>query len=217
VPPSGTAVGSDPRGLLSRPASEVAPALLGWTITHEAVEGLVSVELTEVEAYAGQADPASHAFRGPSPRNAVMFGTAGHLYVYLSHGLHWCANVVTGPEGEASAVLLRAGKVTKGVELARARRGGTVPDRSLARGPGCLGQALGLSKEYDGSDLLSSGPLILSPPLAPIAEPISTGPRVGVSRASDVPWRYWLTGEPTVSAYRPGGKKPQGRSGFPAT
>jgi DNA-3-methyladenine glycosylase len=193
---------SDARSLLSRPAQEVAPLLLGWTLTHRTPEGAVAVELVEVEAYAGEADPASHAWRGPTARNAVMFGRAGHLYVYRSHGIHWCANVVTGSEGEASAVLLRAGRVIHGLDLARARRGERVALRSLARGPGCLGQALGLTGEHDGSDLLDSGPLRLRPPREPDPLPVASGPRVGVSRAHDVPWRYWLSGEPTVSAYR---------------
>ncbi|MFU8853992.1 DNA-3-methyladenine glycosylase [Micromonospora sp. SL1-18] len=194
---------ADLRAILSQPAPLVAPCLLGWTLTHRTAEGKVAVQLTEVEAYAGQADPASHAWRGPSARNAVMFGPAGWLYVYLSHGLHYCANIVTGPDGEASAVLLRAGRVIEGASLAQSRRGERVAERSLARGPGNLGQALALTREHNGSDLLDDGPLILSPPPGPIG-PVLSGPRVGVSRAHDWPWRYWLAGDPTVSAYRRG-------------
>jgi DNA-3-methyladenine glycosylase len=190
------------RHLLSGPSQEVAPLLLGWTVTHKTPEGTVTIELTEVEAYAGEADPASHAWRGRTGRNAVMFGRAGHLYVYRSHGIHWCANVVTGAEGVASAVLLRAGRVIEGTDLARARRGGRTADRSLARGPGCLGQTLGLTGAEDGSDLLGRGPLSLRPPAGGPSVQVSSGPRVGVSRADEVPWRYWVTGEPTVSAYR---------------
>lgn len=200
---------SEPLDLLSRPAQEVAPLLLGWTLRHATPEGVVTVELVEVEAYAGEADPASHAWRGRTARNAVMFGRAGHLYVYRSHGIHWCANVVTGPDGEASAVLLRAGRVIEGMDLARTRRGEGVRDRSLARGPGCLGQALGLSALDDGSDLLDGGPLTLQPRMDSSPLPVSSGPRVGISRAHDVRWRYWITDEPTVSQYRLSKRAPQ--------
>ncbi|MEU4383547.1 DNA-3-methyladenine glycosylase [Micromonospora echinofusca] len=189
--------------ILAQPAPLVAPALIGWTLTHHTSDGAVTIELTEVEAYAGEADPASHAWRGPTARNSVMFGRAGRLYVYLSHGLHYCANLVTGPEGEASAVLLRAGRVVEGVDLAQRRRGERVALRSLARGPGNLGQALALTRQHNGADLLDGEPLVLRPPTGP-PPAVSCGPRVGVSRASEHPWRYWLTGDPTVSAYRRG-------------
>jgi len=190
------------RSLLGRPAAEVAPELLGWRLSHTTDEGTVTLVLTEVEAYMGADDPASHAHRGPTPRNLVMFGRAGHLYTYLSYGMHWCCNVVTGPDGHASAVLLRAGRVVEGSDLARRRRGERVRDRSLARGPGCLGQALGLHREHNGTDLLSGGALSLRP--GPVVEPerITSGHRVGVSLAHDVPWRFWVEGEETVSAYK---------------
>lgn len=190
------------RDVLARPASEVAPDLLGWTLSHTTDEGTVTVVLTEVEAYLGEDDPASHAYRGPTARNVVMFGTSGHLYTYLSYGMHWCCNVVTGRDGHASAVLLRAGRVSEGVELARQRRGQRVQDRALARGPGCLGQALGLHREHNGVDLLTSRTLILRPgePVAP--DRILSGHRVGVRLAHDVPWRFWIDGDPTVSAYK---------------
>jgi DNA-3-methyladenine glycosylase len=194
--------------VLSQAAQDIAPVLLGWTLSHTTSEGTVSVQLTEVEAYAGTSDPASHAWRGPTPRNAVMWGRAGHLYVYRSHGIHWCANVVTGSEGEASAVLLRAGTVTGGLDLARARRGERVADRSLARGPGCLGQALGLTGDDNGTDLLDGGRLTLRGPTTGTALPVSSGPRVGVSRAAEVPWRFWLDGDPSVSAYRRSARLP---------
>jgi DNA-3-methyladenine glycosylase len=190
------------RELLSRPASEVAPQLLGATLTHRTEDGTVTVVLTEVEAYLGEADPASHAFRGPTARNRVMFGPAGHLYTYLSYGMHWCCNVVTGADGEASAVLLRAGRVVEGVDLARERRGPRVADRSLARGPGCLGQALGLHREHNGTDLLADGSLTLRPGTAVEPDRIASGHRVGVSVAHDVPWRFWVADDPTVSAYK---------------
>ncbi|MER7168068.1 DNA-3-methyladenine glycosylase [Micromonospora sp. NPDC000207] len=191
----------DPLAVLAQPAPLVAPALIGWTLTHHHPDGTVTVELTEVEAYAGEADPASHAWRGPTARNEVMFGPAGRLYVYLSHGLHHCANVVTGPAGTASAVLLRAGRVIEGAELAQRRRGERVTPHSLARGPGNLGQALALTRHYNEAHLLGDGPLVLSPPTRSTGQVVA-GPRVGVSRAHDRPWRHWLAGDPTVSAYR---------------
>jgi DNA-3-methyladenine glycosylase len=190
------------RDLLARPAAEVAPELLGWTLSHTTDEGTVTVVLTEVEAYMGEDDPASHAYRGPTPRNLVMFGKAGHLYTYLSYGMHWCCNVVTGKDGHASAVLLRAGRVVEGTDLARQRRGERVTDRSLARGPGCLGQALGLHREHNGVDLLTSETLRLRPgePVEP--SQTASGHRVGVSLAHDVPWRFWVAGDSSVSAYK---------------
>lgn len=188
--------------LLQRPAPDVAPLLLGRRLVHRTDEGSVVVELTEVEAYAGGRDPASHAYRGPTARNEVMFGPAGRLYVYLSYGVHWCCNVVTGPDGEASAVLLRAGRVVEGADLASVRRGPRVPQHGLARGPGCLCQALGLSRDHDGADLLGGGRLRLLPgePVDPAR--VSSGHRVGVRLAHDVPWRFWVTDDPTVSAYK---------------
>lgn len=192
----------DLRELLSRDAAEVAPTLLGWTLSHTTADGTVTVALTEVEAYQGAGDPASHAFRGPTPRNAVMFGPAGRLYVYRSHGIHWCANVVTGPEGTASAVLLRAGRVLQGHDVVRRRRGEHVAERSWARGPGCLGRALGLSGDHDGTDLMVDGDLVLGPGERVPEELRASGARVGVSRAAAVPWRFWVAGDPTVSAYR---------------
>jgi DNA-3-methyladenine glycosylase len=192
----------NPRTLLARSALEVAPELLGWVISRTTTEGTVSVLLTEVEAYTGEDDPASHAYRGPTPRNQVMFGTAGHLYTYLSYGVHWCANVVTGPLGHASAVLLRAGRVVEGAELARERRGERTPDRSLARGPGSLGQAMGFNREHNGVNLCDGGAVRLSPGEAVEPSLIASGPRVGVRLAHDHPWRFWIAGEPSVSAYK---------------
>jgi DNA-3-methyladenine glycosylase len=190
------------REALARPALEVAPDLLGWRLSHRSGEGAVTVEITEVEAYAGEGDPASHAYRGRTTRNEVMFGEAGRLYVYLSYGIHWCANVVTGVPGHASAVLLRAGTVVEGTDLARRRRGERTRDRSLARGPGCLCQALGLRQVHNGVDLLTDDALMLRPGAAVDREQIASGHRVGVSVAHDIPWRFWIAGEPTVSAYK---------------
>jgi DNA-3-methyladenine glycosylase len=194
---------TDLRVILSRPSQRVAPELLGWVLTRTTDEGTVAVELTEVEAYAGAGDPASHAYRGPTPRTGVMYGPAGHLYVYFTYGMHFCCNVVSGVDGEASAVLLRAGRVVEGVELARARRGPKVLDRGLARGPATLTQALGITGTDNGADLLSGAPLGLEPPSVAVASgAVSCGPRVGVSRAADVSWRFWITGDDTVSAYK---------------
>lgn len=190
------------RERLAGAADEVAPALLGWRLSHTTDEGTVSVVLTEVEAYLGEADPASHAYRGRTPRNAVMFGTAGHLYTYRSYGIHWCCNVVTGVDDHASAVLLRAGRVVAGQELARARRGPRVADRSLARGPGCFAQALGLSDDQYGVDLVCGGDVRLRPGDEVDTASIRSGHRVGVRLAADVPWRFWIADDPTVSAYR---------------
>jgi DNA-3-methyladenine glycosylase len=257
----------------------VAPALLGCVLAHETADGLVAVELTEVEAYSGATDPASHAYRGMTGRNAVMFGPPGHAYVYFTYGMHFCVNVVCQPAGTASAVLLRAGRVVAGEPLARRRRaarrgaadarGVTVAGardvtvagardvnvadarddtvaaaldltlaRDLARGPARLCQALAITRAQNGADFCDpASPLRLLPGHRALsvgdpagnntawsdtaadgttgddtatgdagpatAEPvISTGPRVGVTAAAEVAWRFWLTGDPTVSAYR---------------
>ena len=187
------------RAALSRPVLQVAPALLGAHL----VAGGVTVRLTEVEAYAGEADPGSHAFRGRTPRTEVMFGPAGHAYVYFTYGMHWCVNVVTGPDGVASAVLLRAGEVVDGLDVARERRPG-VRDRDLCRGPARLTKTLGMTGAQDGVDLLDpASPVRLLPGARPSAQ-VLTGPRVGVAGAgAPTPWRFWLEGEPTVSPYRP--------------
>ena len=192
---------ADVRATLSRTALDVAPDVLGWRLGHTTDQGAVVIELTEVEAYEGPADPASHAYRGRTPRNGVMFGPAGHLYCYLSYGIHWCANLVCGPDGAASAVLLRAGRVVSGVELARRRRGPRAADRDLARGPARLTMALGIDGTADGVDLLAGGPLRLEPATGRVDD-VSQGPRVGVSQATARPWRFWQTGDETVSTYR---------------
>ncbi|MGV9527313.1 DNA-3-methyladenine glycosylase [Streptomyces cellulosae] len=188
--------------LLAHPAEEVAPRLLGSVLTCKTPEGTVSIAITETEAYSGTADPASHAYRGQTPRNAVMFGPAGHLYVYRSHGLHWCANIVTGTDGIASAVLIRAGRVIEGEDLARKRRGERVKSPRLARGPGNLCQALGITAEHNGADLLTGTSVVLSEGEPVPAALIQVGPRVGVSKAHDWQHRFYLAGDPTVSAYR---------------
>ena len=188
-------------GRLAGPALEVAPTLLGSVLRHATPEGVVAVRLTEVEAYAGVDDPGSHAYRGATRRNEVMFGPAGHLYVYFTYGMHHCCNVVVGPEGTAAAVLLRAGEVTEGLELARARRPGAT-HRDLARGPARLCKALAIDGRHNGADLGTSElTLHLHQPVDP--ELVEQGPRVGLRHAADHPWRFWVRDEPTVSTYRP--------------
>jgi DNA-3-methyladenine glycosylase len=189
----------------------VAPALLGCVLEHSTPDGPVAVSLSEVEAYMAAADPASHAYRGMTARNAVMFGPPGHAYVYFTYGMHFCVNVVCGPPGVAEAVLLRAGRVIDGEELARRRRGfdPTRAPRDLARGPARLCQALAINRVQNGTDLCDpSGELRLRAAAgdagADAERPrIDVGPRVGVSKAADIPWRFWLAQDPTVSVYRP--------------
>jgi len=208
---------------------EVAPELLGCVLEHETAAGLVAIELTEVEAYAGQTDPASHAYHGMTRRNAVMFGPPGHAYVYFTYGMHFCVNLVCSGEGSVSAVLLRAGAIIEGEDLARARRSHRGPRvarnqetppqaptrqphqaplawRDLARGPARLCQALDIDRSLDGADVcVASSPLRLRPgSTGPAENPrkIVAGPRVGVAQAAEVPWRFWFAGEPTVSLYR---------------
>lgn len=161
--------------------------------------GSVAVRITEVEAYAAADDPASHAWKGPTRRNAVMFGPPGRLYTYAMHG-HTCANVICTPEGIGGGVLLRAGEVVAGLEEARSRRG-DVADSRLARGPGNLTRALGITMADAGADLFDPESAFSLAPRVEAPE-ISAGPRVGVSRAADVAWRFWIAGDPTVSAYR---------------
>jgi DNA-3-methyladenine glycosylase len=227
-----------PRDFFERPSVAVAPDLLGCLLSHETADGRVTVRLTEVEAYAGESDPASHAFRGRTPRVEVMYGPPGHTYVYFTYGMHFCVNLVCQPAGQPSAVLLRAGQVIEGVPLAAARRfgagrlDGASPDGAgqgavsldgagrgqarhrspraaareldLARGPARLCEALAIGRAQNGADAVSpASPLRVHAPLTPLpAADISHGPRVGVSRAADVPWRFWITGDPAVSPYR---------------
>ncbi len=193
------------RSELSAPATVLARRLLGAQLSSGTGADRVVVRLSEVEAYEGGADPASHAFRGPTARNEVMFGPAGHLYVYFVYGMHWCANLVCGPPGTASALLLRAGEVIEGQDLARARRPACRRDSELARGPARLARCLGLTGSNNGADLLNPR-ASLRLELADRDEPLDvrTGPRVGVAAADDVALRFWVTGDPTVSIYRAG-------------
>jgi DNA-3-methyladenine glycosylase len=185
-------------------ALDVAPSLLGRVVEHTTADGVVAVRLTEVEAYEGEDDPGSHAYRGRTRRNAVMFGEPGHVYVYFTYGMHWCANLVCGPEGRASAVLLRGGAVVAGAELARSRRPAAKRDVDLARGPARLASSLGLTGVHDGLDVVGDGALRVLEGSPVAAADVRTGPRVGVSGPGGVPpWRFWADGEPTVSVYRP--------------
>jgi len=196
------------RDFFARPATEIAPLLLGARLTHESDAGKVVLRLTEVEAYLGDgADPGSHAFRGRTRRNGVMYGPPGFVYVYFTYGMHVCANIVCSPEGSASAVLLRAAEVVEGEPLAQARRG-TVPPRDLARGPARLTVAAGIRLDENGSDALA-------PPFGLELEPHPpaslAGPRVGVSGdggGEAYPWRFWVAGDPSVSVYRAAQRRP---------
>ena len=200
---SGSALFTPDREFFTRPATEIAPLLLGARLKHETDAGIVVLRLTEVEAYLGDgADPGSHAFRGMTRRNAVMYGEPGRVYVYFTYGMHACANIVCSPEGSATAVLLRAAEVVEGMELAHARRG-SAPPRDLARGPARLTVAAGIRLDENGSDALSA-PFGLELETEPPAH--LSGPRVGVSGdggGEAYPWRFWIAGDPTVSVYRP--------------
>lgn len=193
---------------------DIAPRLLGGHLTTEIEGNVVTVRLTEVEAYHGLGtgdivDPGSHARMGRTARNATMWGEPGHLYVYLSHGIHSCVNVVCGPEGFAGGVLLRGGEVIDGEDAAFARRPAARSTRDLARGPGRLGQALGLRHPvHDGIDVIAGAPwhgAVARLSLAEEPASIACGPRVGVAGVAGsaaFPWRFWIAGDPTVSAFR---------------
>jgi DNA-3-methyladenine glycosylase len=188
-------------GWFDRPAEALARDLLGSRLVHDAPDGTVAGRIVEVEAYRGPEDLAAHSARGLTPRNAVMFGAPGHLYVYLIYGLHNCLNVVAGPGDKPEAVLIRALALDEGLELARARRGAAVPDRRLASGPGNVGRALGVDRGLNGTDL-RAGPVRLEPRTAALPPPVSRGPRVGVDYAgwwADRPLRFWITDDPHVS------------------
>ncbi|MEU5164415.1 DNA-3-methyladenine glycosylase [Streptomyces sp. NPDC020875] len=204
-PSAGTPV---PRAFLDRPVLEVAPDLLGRLLVRRTAAGPIELRITEVEAYAGELDPGSHAFRGRTPRNEVMFGPPGHAYVYFTYGMWHCLNVVCGPEGRASGVLLRAGEVLKGRELARKRRLSARNDKELAKGPARLATALDVDRALNGTDLCSAdrgadAPLSLYRGEAPPSDLVRSGPRTGVGGdGARHPWRFWIDGDPTVSPYR---------------
>jgi DNA-3-methyladenine glycosylase len=192
--------GTDLASLLAGPVEPAARGLLGCQLA----AGGVTIRLTEVEAYAGVgADPASHAHRGRTARNGVMFGPPGRLYVYFTYGMHWCANVVCGPDGQAAAVLLRAGEVVDGLAAARARRPAARTDRELARGPARLTTALGIDGTANGTHLLAGDGAVRLLAGHPVpGSAIRSGPRVGVAGGQATRWRFWLAGEPSVTPYR---------------
>lgn len=186
VPVVATALEGDP--------VEVAPRLLGRVVARRsATDAIRAGRIVEVEAYRGTRDPASHAFRGPTPRTEVMFGPAGHLYVYRSYGMHWCANVVCDRDGTAGAVLLRALEPMIGIEAMWEARPKARRLRDLMSGPGKLCAALGVTGDDNGADLTGAGQVVVcddgTPP--PTGGDVGRGPRVGISKAVDEPWRWW--------------------------
>jgi DNA-3-methyladenine glycosylase len=192
------------RSFFEQETTVLARALLGTFLVHRSPEGRTVGRIVETEAYLGSADPASHAYRGRTARNAVMFGEPGHLYVYFIYGVHWCCNVVSAPVGTGEAVLLRALEPIAGLERMRARRGFDRP-RDLCSGPGKLVQAMGLGPGHDGIDLVR-GPIgvwgrasFRAPAGAQWNEPIVTTTRVGIRRAAELPLRFYLGGNPNVS------------------
>jgi DNA-3-methyladenine glycosylase len=185
-----------PRDFFARPAPQVAPDLLGKLLV-KADDGIV-VRIVETEAYT-DTDPASHAFRGLTARNAPMFGPPGHAYVYFTYGMHWCMNTVTGEDGAGQGCLLRAAEPVEGHDVIRSRRG-NAKDRDLLRGPGRLGQALGLGRQDSGIDLCDGGPLYLADDGQRPA--VQNGPRVGVSLGADKTWRFWVADSTWVSVYK---------------
>jgi DNA-3-methyladenine glycosylase len=201
----GRTAGPIDRAELAVDVPRAAVRLLGCTVEADIAEGTVAVRLVEVEAYRGADDPASHSFRGRTARNAVMFGPPGHLYVYFVYGMHFCANITCLADGEAGAVLLRAGELTSDPAVAFARRPTARRVADLARGPARLAALLGLGREHNGLDVTDPGSpvrVLAGPPVDPGL--VCTGPRVGVAVAHDTPWRFWLAGSSAVSPYRPG-------------
>lgn len=199
------------RAFFDRPALEVAPEVLGTVLWHDSPEGAVAAVIVEVEAYMGPIDPAAHSYRGRTARNQVMFGPPGHGYVYLSYGMHFCMNYTCGPADEPTAMLLRAGRIIEGAGLALRRRrpdGRVIPDRELGRGPASLCRAMGIDRRLDGIDVCSGGSSLEAGVLEgwqPLpASAVSSGPRVGISVATDWPWRFWITGDRAVSSYKKG-------------
>ena len=187
-----------PRRFYDREVTEVAPDLLNKVL----VRGPLAARIVEVEAYRGEEDPASHAYRGPTRRNATMFGPPGHLYVYFTYGMHWCANAVCRPEGTGHAVLLRAAAPLEGLEQMRAVRPAARRDRDLCRGPARLCQAFSVTGADDGNDLVGGDIRICDDGTPPPENP-AQGVRVGIRQAAERPWRWWLAGDPNVSGRRP--------------
>ncbi|MFG2298106.1 DNA-3-methyladenine glycosylase [Streptomyces sp. NPDC048603] len=193
------------RDFYDRPVLTVAPDLLGRILVRRTPEGPIELRITEVEAYEGQADPGSHAFRGRTARNATMFGPPGHAYVYFIYGMWFSLNLVCGPKDTASGVLLRAGEITVGADLAAKRRLSAKRPRELAKGPARLAAALDVDRSLDGTDLCAGpdSPLSLLAGTPTPSDLVSNGPRTGVSGdGAHHPYRFWITHDPTVSPYR---------------
>ncbi|GGY44087.1 DNA-3-methyladenine glycosylase [Streptomyces xanthochromogenes] len=193
------------RNFFDRPVLEVAPDLLGRTLVRRTDQGILELRLTEVEAYDGPNDPGSHAFRGRTPRNDVMFGPPGHAYVYFTYGMWHCLNLVCGPEGRAAGVLLRAGEIRVGAELARKRRLSARHDKELAKGPARLATALDVGRSLNGTDACAGPDAPLSVLTGTPVQPdlVRSGPRTGVGGdGAPHPWRFWISDDPTVSPYR---------------
>ncbi|MBZ9595138.1 DNA-3-methyladenine glycosylase [Streptomyces yangpuensis] len=193
------------RSFFDRPVLTVAPDLLGRTLVRRTEEGPLELRITEVEAYEGESDPGSHAYRGRTARNASMFGPPGHAYVYFIYGMWFSLNLVCGPAGHASGVLVRAGEITVGADLAAKRRVSARNPRELAKGPARLATALDVDRSLDGTDLCGGpdSPLSLLAGTPTSSDLVSSGPRTGVGGAgADHPYRFWITHDPTVSPYR---------------
>jgi DNA-3-methyladenine glycosylase len=200
-----------PRPFYARPSVEVARDLLGRHLVRRLPEGDLAGRIVECEAYE-EGDPASHSFRGLTDRTRVMFGPPGHLYVYFTYGMHFCMNVVTGRDGEGSAVLLRAVEPLEGIDVMRERRGVT-EDRILCAGPGRLTQAFGIAREDNGMDLVSGRDLFVTEGGAVDSEEIGAGRRIGISVATEKPWRFYVIGNPFVSRGSRLTKRSQGSGG----
>jgi DNA-3-methyladenine glycosylase len=192
------------RSFFDRDALSVARDLIGCVLAHRLKQGMVSVRLVETEAYRGEIDPGSHGYRGPTPRNEVMFGPPGRLYVYFTYGMHWCANVVCGREGESEAVLMRAGEPVEGIEIMRRRRPTVTKDHLLASGPARLTQAMGIGKAHNGATLLRGGELWLAEDEftdayrdGEVAQTVRIG--LGEGRGDETPWRFVVPGHPHAS------------------
>jgi DNA-3-methyladenine glycosylase len=204
-----------PRAFFARPSLEVAPDLLGRLLVRPLPGGVIAGRIVECEAYQ-EGDPASHSFRGPTDRTAVMFGPPGHLYVYFTYGMHFCMNVVTGGDGEGSAVLLRAVEPTDGLDLMRERRG--ISDaRILCAGPGRLAQAFGITRADNGMDLVSGGDMFIGEGEPIGEEGVGVGGRIGISVAIDRPWRFYVMGNPFVSKASSGRSRRPVRSAATST
>lgn len=194
-----------PRAFFNRPVLEVAPDLLGRTLLRRTAEGTIELRLTEVEAYAGDIDPGSHAYRGRTARNEVMFGPPGHAYVYFTYGMWHCLNLVCGPVGRANGVLLRAGEVGEGKDQVRERRISARHDKELAKGPARLATGLDVDRGLNGTDVCAGddSPLSVLTGTPPPSDQVRNGPRTGVGgEGAPHPWRFWIDGDPTVSPYR---------------